>query len=470
VTQAQPAQHDAADPIEQALAAHRAGRYEDALALLRAGLATARATPGAEGDGAVARALRGLGFVYDDLGDYPTALEYHLQALALDEARGDDAARAVTLRTIGIVYSKAGDPVQGLDFYRRSLDLAQRCGDDESSAKTLNNIGINCKNLGRLDEARDALERALMLFEAAGHTQGQAGALANLGLVLEKLQLHAAAEHCQRRALELGRRTNYLLAQINALRNLGRLLDEFGRSDEALACLNDSLALAEASSSAPERAECHRALSALHKRAGRAADALAHFEAYHRFEREVFNDASDRKLKQLQVRYRVAELERLSLEDALTGLYNRRYLDARLDEELARAHSLGRPLALALIDVDDFKLINDRWSHQAGDAVLKTLGRLLRAHARAADIVARYGGEEFAIVFPGTDVTTALAACERLRAEVAAHDWPALRSGLAVTLSIGLAGRDGNIAALLMAAADAALYRAKAGGKNRVCA
>jgi diguanylate cyclase (GGDEF)-like protein len=452
--------------LARGLEARRAARYEDSLGELLAAVEAGRAA----GDSAqVAAALRAIGFVYDDLGDYAAALDHHLQALALDEARGDDAARAMTLRTIGIVYSKSGDAAQGLEFYRRSLELARRAGERESIGKTLNNIGINCKNLGRLDEARAALDEALALFGQIGNRAGQAGAQTNLGLVHARQGSRDLAEQCHRRALELARDADYPLGEINALRDLGALLTQDGRLDEALAPLEQALALAGRMGLRPERAECHRVLSDLHKRAGRPAEALAHFEAYHELERAVFNEESDRALKRLQVRYRVAELERASLEDGLTGLANRRQFDARLLAEFERPPQ-ARPMALALADIDGFKAINDRFLHVTGDEVLRAVARLLRQQVREADLAARFGGEEFALILMA-DAGDAEAVCERIRLAVQGFEWSRLHPQLAVTVSIGLAVRaEAGSAPDLLRLADARLYRAKGGGRNCVCA
>jgi diguanylate cyclase (GGDEF)-like protein len=125
---------------------------------------------------------------------------------------------------------------------------------------------------------------------------------------------------------------------------------------------------------------------------------------------------------------------------------------------------------VALLDVDHFKQINDRHSHAVGDLVLMQLAALIARQCREGDLPARYGGEEFLVRFHRIGLDGAAAACERLRAAVAAHDWASLAPGLAVTVSIGVVdlGRHGSVAAAL-AAADELMYRAKRGGRNRVC-
>lgn len=162
------------------------------------------------------------------------------------------------------------------------------------------------------------------------------------------------------------------------------------------------------------------------------------------------------------------ELRRLSRTDGLTGLYNRRHLDETLAHELQRAVRTREPLAVIMCDVDHFKRFNDEHGHEQGDRVLQAVAGLMRDSLRGYDSACRYGGEEFLAILPGTDLPGAAGVAERLRREVEA----ARVDGLRVTLSLGVAGYPeiggGVEAETLVAAADAALYRAKQAGRNRV--
>ena len=153
-------------------------------------------------------------------------------------------------------------------------------------------------------------------------------------------------------------------------------------------------------------------------------------------------------------------------EDALTGLANRRGFDA----SAARCWSNGHGLAVLLVDADRFKRINDQHGHAVGDAVLRALGDRLREQARAQDVVARLGGEEFVLLLPGAGVEEAQAAAERLRGAVAARPCDAAGRALALTVSIGVSVRRADDEALedVLQRADAALYAAKAAGRDRV--
>ncbi len=165
------------------------------------------------------------------------------------------------------------------------------------------------------------------------------------------------------------------------------------------------------------------------------------------------------------------EIYQLATHDALTDLYNRRHFIELADNEIARAMRHGRPLSLCIIDVDLFKPVNDRYGHISGDEVLRQIAGLLRKQARNDDVAARIGGEEFALLLPECDAQAAGGFAERLREDIAATVFTPGGEAQHITVSIGIAALapHRNARPALMAAADAALYRAKRQGRNQVC-
>jgi len=163
------------------------------------------------------------------------------------------------------------------------------------------------------------------------------------------------------------------------------------------------------------------------------------------------------------------ELELLANRDGLTGLINRRHFMLMAESELQRAQRYGRPIVVALGDLDYFKRLNDTYGHGAGDAVLRTFAALLSDSVRQSDLVCRYGGEEFAFLFPESSVEQARVLVERFRQRFAEHD-VRLPDGLLVrvTLSIGLADASHCPIEIALQRADFALYEAKRLGRNRV--
>jgi two-component system, cell cycle response regulator len=166
---------------------------------------------------------------------------------------------------------------------------------------------------------------------------------------------------------------------------------------------------------------------------------------------------------------RVTRLASLALTDALTGLNNYRAFQARMAEEFARAARYTAPLALLLVDLDALKLLNDRRGHEAGSAALSAVADVFREELREVDFAARFGGDEFVALLPHQTAAEAAVVAERLRARTEARPWPWPEP---LTVSIGVAAVESTHiaydAAALLAAADAALYRCKRKGRNRV--
>ncbi len=166
------------------------------------------------------------------------------------------------------------------------------------------------------------------------------------------------------------------------------------------------------------------------------------------------------------------DLVDLSITDGLTGLYNHRYLHERLDQEIERSARYHYPITCLMIDIDDFKTINDRFGHPFGDQVLAGTARLIAKTVRRTDIAGRYGGEEFLVIMPQTDTRVALPLAQRLLKVVEQKTFLSKRTTAHVTVSIGLAmfpdpGRGVKTKSALLSASDQALYKAKIAGKNQ---
>ena len=167
-----------------------------------------------------------------------------------------------------------------------------------------------------------------------------------------------------------------------------------------------------------------------------------------------------------ELREKNAQLERLSLTDPLTGLYNRRQLMATLESEVRRSARSSQKFAVMMMDVDHFKTYNDAFGHQAGDEALVKVAAVLRSVVREVDCAARYGGEEFLVLLPDTGIAAAVEVADRIRARLALENF----TGGAITLSVGVAEFPAHAAGLdsLIASADAALYHAKREGRDRI--
>ncbi len=161
--------------------------------------------------------------------------------------------------------------------------------------------------------------------------------------------------------------------------------------------------------------------------------------------------------------------EQQSREDGLTKLYNRRYIDTLLAQEFERSKRFNHPFCIAIIDIDHFKKINDTFSHQVGDEVIRTVAQIFKNNLRSMDLVGRYGGEEFVVGLLETSLMRAIPVAEKLRRAVEEFNWVVVQPNLRVTISIGLAE---NIKMpnheKVIAEADRKLYEAKRAGRNLV--
>jgi len=166
------------------------------------------------------------------------------------------------------------------------------------------------------------------------------------------------------------------------------------------------------------------------------------------------------------------QLQRLAQTDDLTGLFNKRRLYDQLDGEIARARRYRETLSCLMIDIDDFKRVNDSLGHDAGDEALRQISTLLRHNLRITDFVARNGGDEFTVILPRTDARGARRVSESICAQLSSHEFVISTAKLHLTVSIGIetcSEFEGLDAQQLIARADIALYQAKRAGKNRFC-
>jgi diguanylate cyclase (GGDEF)-like protein len=340
-----------------------------------------------------------------------------------------------------------------------------------------------------LARARDAGEQARELLLRCPSLAYEVSILGNLGEVLLHQGEVGAAEPLLREALALAQRRGLPAHAWRIRATLGDWL--LARGDPEQALLAMQALLADLGDAAPQQTviRAHHVAYGACRALGRPAQALAHFEVVERTERrrataqlraqsQLFVTRTESQQAQWQTeqarleaqrqRARAAEFAETAERDPLTGLGNRRHLTRRCAELMPVTEREGRPLAIAQIDVDHFKLINDRHGHAVGDRVLVGLAHMLRENTRSRDVLVRHGGEEFVLVMPGMLLDSAAEVCERLRVCVAGRTWDGAAQDLKVTISIGLAAAPSYELGPLLHRADEALYRAKRGGRNRV--
>lgn len=451
-----------------------------------------------------------LGLAYGRLGARAEAIAAHQQALTLSR-QSSLRAQFDALANLGITLMNCERPEEAVENFRQALSLANGIGDARLALRARINLLASravavdfSRRRGDASSVTPALEGILTDYQAlladcrfaqaAGYEQL---VYQHMGIVLRGLERFAEAKEKLSCALAYALEHQWERVVADVRFHLAAILAQTGEFEASERMFDEVLAFYRHTEFKMSILEAHRERAQLFERAQRFERAYAELQALEKLRlqmvaseeqlsmalrawREEYaaareaRDEAERRARELAANNaRLAE-ENLALDlaarhDALTGLPNRRFAEHWVTEWRRSKPEVDSRLALAVIDIDDFKVINDQWSHLAGDAVLSEVADILRANCRHEDIALRQGGDEFLMFFPHTRAEDALAVCRRIVRHVAAHDWQRLGAGLKVTVSIGVAGGEvGSEFEPLLAAADAQLYRAKAAGRNTV--
>lgn len=460
------------------------------------------------------RTLGNMALVHSDLGQYAHTLDHLQRYLDLAEQTGDEMGQTYALANLGQLLSTLGDREAAQRALERSLATPHSQQDLARQSSTRLHLGELLLKHGEIGEAKAHLLEAVQLSRRTGNLRDLCDALHALSQAHHADDDQDAARLILAEAHELASRVDdsRRLATLQLTRS--KTLIESGDLDGALASLQAVLQRAEPLGMAALLAETHKALASIAEARADYQVALQHFRSFHQLREALHGNQSQQQLRRILIRQQVQELQRqaddernrsqelsseltaarqadqekqmllqqlsaqtemlhqLSREDGLTGVANRRWLDLQLAQEFERARRFAHPLSVAMLDLDHFKSINDRFTHLTGDKVLRAVATLLRDVCRRSDLVARYGGEEFMLLLVETPITQAASLCEKLRLRIEQYDWSTLHPELKdVTLSIGLESNARfNQLEPLLAAVDARLYEAKHQGRNRVSA
>ncbi|MBB6052681.1 tetratricopeptide repeat-containing diguanylate cyclase [Armatimonas rosea] len=449
--------------------------------------------------------LNGLGNVHSVLGSHTEAVGYYLQALTLAREQADPQAELVMLGNLGFLFEEMGDFEQALTYYEQALVQSDRVKDRYFRVSILSNKCSSLRQLGRFEQALSAGLQAHREALESGNEMRRAPTLQVLAALYKDIGEYEQAEQRIQEAIQIYKVVGNLRHLPEALRLQGGLASLRGEHALAEAAFLAALERTQTEGDPKEEAAAHQALAEHFESRGELGKALPHFKAYHALEQRLRReqvqlvlasrltdrenevarkDAELQRLRNGELAELVAALERANqqkevllvqlsqqaIEDPLTGLYNRRYLEEYLPRELQFAQRQKQVLALALADLDNFKQINDHFSHEVGDQVLKIVSQIFRKHSRKSDVVIRYGGEELLLVMPETDSTQGRDVCERIRRAVESHPWKHFHPDLHVTLSMGLSDSRTRSPRRLLQHADKMLYVAKNAGKNQVAA
>ncbi|MET0954606.1 MAG: GGDEF domain-containing protein, partial [Cryobacterium sp.] len=419
-----------------------------------------------------------LGSIFEMVGDRALSLEH---AVATNDLIGEAESplmRAAARLTLADALGSSGSFDEARRRYEEALRLV--IDDPETSIRyqILNNLAYTEYQAENHDEALAAVESLISLSALHDRPIGMYARETIARVYLTAGRLVEAADTLT--AALAARPVDYHPDSIAAaLVTLAETYRRQGRLDDAQAVIDQCRELTNEYSLVRWATEVSREQAEIH---AETQDYRAAFEAYRRYhEQSVALGASENEARGrvLEAMFQTAESRReseryreMAERDPLTELHNRRHVDERLAALLQSLREGGPSVAVAMLDVDHFKRINDTLSHEVGDVVLRTLGGILRQAVAGVPgaVAARLGGEEFLLILPALGTVEVRELCERVRLEVSGHDWSPIAGGLGVTVSLGvaIAPEDATTSSSLLRAADVRMYVAKRDGRNRV--
>lgn len=406
-----------------------------------------------------------------------------MRALPLLESLGRRDSVAAIHNNLGMVHRELSELEQAVACFETALHALRPEDQNFLRAMIQGNLGLVLLENGMVQDAFAPLHSALHLCERLESVRGQGAIHHILGRAYHQTGDWDRADAHFQSAVHWQTTGKELLDLADTRIRYAALLHDQGRDAEATPMLDEVLSGPSAATWLRLRSDAWHLKFQIYQAAGDFQRALDSHVAFHEARRQLVDDHARLRHQALLIRFRTEEVnrereqekaqreefERLSMTDSLTGAPNRRYLDDHLAELVDSARETGLAVAVAMVDVDHFKRINDTFSHAVGDLVLRRVAETLQARLRTGDILARYGGEEFVVVFRGASMNAAMGACERLRAGLAAHAWIDIDPRLTVTASFGVSQWTAPESVTeLLQRADAALYRAKQAGRNRV--
>lgn len=462
--------------------------------------------------------LNNIGNIYLEIGDYANAMEYYIQSLKIAQDMKDARGEAGSLNNIGNVYQRLEEYENALDYYHKCLAHIQNFQDVTIETSCLNNLGSLYHLNKDYEKALSYFFNSLEITRKLNDKWGEELLMVNIGNVYLSLDEDAKARQYFMDSLSLSQDIGDLEGQIEGLLGLGRLYLKELDGNHALTFLNQALELVQNASYQESIYRIHESLTEAYELINDPEQALHHCKKFIALKDEFFQNEITKKTRVLKIRYESEQaqneketyrlkneelaaayerlrslnislreaneqksqlleqlrvqtqaLEKQTREDSLTGLNNRRYLDFLLAQEFERTKRYNSALSVAIADIDHFKRVNDNFSHQIGDEVLKQVAVIFKQNSRVIDTISRYGGEEFVFFFPETPLQKAILACEKIRKSIETFNWKAIHKNLHVTISIGITS-DISVQSheKMISLADNKLYEAKQKGRNQI--
>ncbi|HHO56755.1 MAG TPA: diguanylate cyclase [Trueperaceae bacterium] len=441
-----------------------------------------------------AKAFHNLAVAYEGINDFDISLDYYLKAIEIYENANDTKNVYKALQNIGVIHYNLENYDEALNSLLKTVEIYKDSNDKNTRGLAFLNIGRSYHKLNDYKKALDYLEQSIIILEQAGNRPGLSDALAEIGLVYMDMKMFTEAKDYITKSIKSKKALNDAIGLASSHYFLGKLYFEQNQKPKALKTLLKALNLAQKAQAKLLTQDINKELANSYKIIKNYKKAYRHLSEHVKIRAELFERDSYNRTQTLLVRHKIAQddkdreimrrnrelqianenlkiltqrLEKQTKEDSLTKLYNRRHFDNILEKEFKRSHRYQKPLAVMICDIDNFKQVNDKFSHSVGDQVLIQIAQIFKNNIRANDTIARFGGEEFIALFPESNADKALEICERLRISVEKHPWHKINPELKITISIGICD-DKTLAngEAMISKADDALYEVKESGKN----
>ena len=433
-----------------------------------------------------------------NLANFSESIALAQRAQLLAHESGDRLVEADALNLLGISYYRLEQYELCFAAYQDSMALHRASDNPPGVCKVMINIAQANSTLQQFDQALAVGQQALEIARASSSPMLEAYTLHTLGQVYaDQGNFAQALEHLQR-SLPAADAIGNQYVRLVSIYALGQVYGRWQKPAQAAGYYQQGLELAEALQSKLYIFRCHEGLAACYESQSDWRQALAHYQRFHSVKESVFNEQNLNRIHSLESMHALekarqeaefyqqrnaaleqeiahrktleAELQRLAATDALTGTANRRRFIELAEFEIERAVQQQHPLALAAIDLDHLKQVNDTCGHALGDRALLALAQTFQANIRLNDVFARFGGDEFLLLLPETTAEQAYELVERIRRLLVAQPVESGEAAISITISVGVTTLNRQLDALddLLARADEALYCSKTAGRNCV--
>ena len=439
-----------------------------------------------------------LSWTYRSFGDYDLATEYGMKSLRLAQETLNRRLETRILNILSVIYAESENLGAALEMGLKVVQNQLELGNLQGESVALNNLALTYLDMGDGEKALSTCWSSLRIARENDLEVVEITVLCSLGEIYigihdlvnaEKTLLDTLA-----RAHELGLGSD----EFQCFYHLGRVYVQLGQEEEAIKYLQSGLSFSRESNDRRGEYLCHQLLTEIFEKKKDFETALKHHKQFHSLKESVFNESMSKRLMGLQVSHQVEtakkdaniqylkniELKReieerkfaqealakLAGIDSLTGVLNRREFFNLGEKEVIRTVQTDQPLSAILLDLDQFKQVNDTYGHAIGDHALIEITRVIQESLRQGEIIGRYGGDEFAIILPGSTCEHARQIAERILEKLKSQTVSTKKGHIYITASLGIAelaqSAEKNLDELLELA-DQALYQAKNAGRHQ---